>query len=161
MTRGVVLLLLLGGVAALILLPQEPAIHAQDEGAAAGSELEARIAKLEELVSFHSHERELKAIRDRLDAIDAAVADSRITTPAPAEPAATRAATTRPAPALRLNDSPLARNENRELQREVQSLKGRLAKLEQTTSQLKQDDSNLRIALSRLESTVVRIDLKR
>jgi DNA repair exonuclease SbcCD ATPase subunit len=151
MKRGLVLLLLIGGVAAIVLLPQEPPIHAQDEGGAAGKALEKRIAKLEELVSFHSHERELNAISGRLDALDAALANSALTKPA----------LTEPTPTARLPELPSARNESRELQREVQSLKDRLAKLEQVTSQLKKEDSNLRNALSRLESTVVRIDLRR
>ncbi len=151
MKRGLVLLLLLGGVAALVLLPQEPPIHAQDEGGAAGNGLEARIAKLEELVSFHSHERELDVIRARLDAMDATIASS----------AATRPDLTKPAPTARPTELPSARNDSRELQREIQSLKSRLAKLEQITSQIKKDESNLRTAVSRLESTVIRIDLKR
>ncbi len=146
MKRVLVLLLLLGGVTALVLLPQEPPIHAQDESSTVDSDLKMRVAKLEELVSFHSHENELNRISARLDAIDAALAKS---TPS------------RPIPTTRLNERPSAKNDVGELLREVQSLKGRLAKLERITSQLKKDDSNLRTDLSRLESTVIRIDLKR
>jgi len=144
---GVLLLLLIVGVAAMYLLPQDPAIRAQDDAGNKEADLLARIEVLEDLLSYHSHERELKEILARLHALEG----SRVNQ---------RAAQVDSSPSLRTQPAP-ANNELRALKQDVQSLASKLSAVERTVGPLKQEIASLRLAIGRVESSVARIDLRR
>lgn len=147
MKYAVVLCGLLISLAAVILLDRDPSVQAEEEPAEVDQQLLARVEALEDLVSFHNHERELEGIIKRLQQLEAAQGGN-----VPEQPLA--AATSQP-------PSPQLSGELNKLRQDVQSLSSKLAALERTISPLKQDVSKLKLSMTRVESSVARIDLRR
>lgn len=149
MKKVTALVLLVASLVSVRLLLQDSEIRAQEEPAnvqpQANADLLARVALLEELVNFHSHERELRDIRSRLEAIEGSRQPHPSNAPAP------------PAIHPRLSQA----DEAGELKREVTRLTAKLATLERSVDPLKQDIAKLRLSMSRVESSVARIDLNR
>ena len=147
MRNAVIILGLLGGVTAIMFLVWDPSLKAEEEKTPVDQSLLARVEALEELISLHTHDRELRGISERLQALEA-VQTNDSSVPKLVEPI-------RQAPSQQLT-ADLSK-----LKQEVQSLSSKLANLERSVSPLKQDISKLKLSVMRVESSVARIDLRR
>jgi len=129
------------------LIPREPAVLAEEEKPAADESLLKRVEALEDLLSFHTHERELQDIKARLETLEAAQSNDR-SEHRYSEP---------------VSKSPTSNisGELRKLQQDVRSLSGKVAALDRSVSPIKQDVGKLKLSVMRVESSVARIDLSR
>ena len=147
MKNAVIVLALVGCALLLAILLRDPAVQAEQEKVAVDESLRARVESLEDLLSFHSHDRELRSLGARLEALEAESNKERRIQPS-------TEASIQP---QRASDS----GELNKLRQDVQSLASKLSTLERSVSPLKQEIDKLKLNLNRVESNVARIDLRR
>ena len=154
MKKTALLLLLIAAMTSIRFLAPTPDVRAQEEQSGADADLLARVEHLEDLVLFHSHQREWGEIRSRLDSIEASLSQRQAN--------ASDIGSPRPLPATSSSESAASLvRDVRELKRDVARLATKVSSMDRSIDPLKQDIAKLRLSVTRLESTVTRIDLSR
>jgi chromosome segregation ATPase len=151
MRNTVIAIALLGSLLGVMLMARDPAVPTETppraSESAQNSVLLSRIAALEDMVSFHTHDRDLQNILERLQALESAQGDGRREKRSadPAVPIPSRTTT----------------GELNRLRQDVQNFSNKLANLDRSLSPLKQEIDKLKHSFVRVESSLARVDLGR